>query len=361
LTKIAIIGTVGLPAKYGGWETLVNNLTSHLDGKFCFEVYCSSRSYDIKITTCNGAKLIYINLKANGIQSILYDSLSMLHALRGNADIMLILGVSGSIFLPILRLFTKKKFIINIDGLEWKRQKWGYFTKIFLKFSEFLAVRKSDIVIADNEQILKYISTEYNVKAVLIPYGGDHVLKCKLYSNSSLILKYPFLNKKYAITVCRVEPENNLDMILLAFTRKLIDYVVVGNWDASSYGISLRRKFMNFKNIHLVDPVYKQEEIDLIRSNAFFYVHGHSAGGTNPSLVEAMHLSLPIFCFDVGFNRSTTLGLAFYFNDVFTLENLILNVSNAELDANAKNMKNIANLHYKWDVVCKKYGDVFLL
>ena len=138
--KIAIIGTVGLPSNYGGFETLTEYLTKDLGVHFDITVFCSSASYKTKLKTHNNAKLIYLPLNANGIQSIMYDIASIFYALLF-ADTLLILGVSGCIVLPIVKLISSKKVIVNIDGLEWKRAKWGKAAKWFLKFSERVAVK----------------------------------------------------------------------------------------------------------------------------------------------------------------------------------------------------------------------------
>ena len=149
--KIAIIGTVGVPAKYGGFETLVENLLTYKSNiDISYRIYCSKRSYDQKPKFYKNARLFYLPFRANGVQSPIYDIVSIFHALF-TADKLLILGVSGCVILPFVRLFTKKQIITNIDGLEYKREKWGKRTRKFLKFSEKMAVRHSDIVIADNQ------------------------------------------------------------------------------------------------------------------------------------------------------------------------------------------------------------------
>ncbi|MFN6946485.1 MAG: DUF1972 domain-containing protein, partial [Cytophagaceae bacterium] len=171
--SIAIIGTVGIPAKYGGFETLAENLVTYLSSEYNITVFCSGKAYDDRPDSFNGAKLKYINLSANGPASIFYDIFSIINSLKF-ADVLLILGVSGCVSLPIVRLLSKKKIIVNIDGLEWKRGKWSRFAKWFLKFSEALAVRYADVIIADNRVIQEYIANEYGKLSELISYGGDH-------------------------------------------------------------------------------------------------------------------------------------------------------------------------------------------
>ena len=213
VTHVAVIGTVGLPPKYGGWETLVDQLTRVLHGKFLFTVYCSARKYPQRLAQWNGARLEYVGLDANGIQSIFYDLVSMLKAAR-TADVMLILGVSGCVFLPLVKLIARGRLVVNIDGLEWRRAKWGRAAKWFLKLSESVAVRFADVVVADNKAIQDYIVSEYGRSAVLIEYGRDHAR----HSSCSLSEKFPGIEKPYAFKVCRIEPENNLDMLLEAFS-----------------------------------------------------------------------------------------------------------------------------------------------
>lgn len=358
--NVSIIGTVGIPANYGGFETLVDNLTKKLNSEFNLTVYCSSKSYNKKLKEYNNSKLIYLPIKANGIQSILYDIISIFHALLNKTDVLLILGVSGCIILPLIRLITKKKIIINIDGLEWKRNKWNYFTKKFLKFSEKLAVNYANYVIADNIAIQKYISREYNKLSIIVEYGGSHTKKIK--NNLHLLSKFPFLNKKYAISVCRVEPENNLHIILSAFSKKNDhEFVAVGNWNISKYSIDLYNQYKSCKNIHLLSPIYKPKVINLLRGNASTYIHGHSAGGTNPSLVEAMYLKLPIIAFNVIYNRETTDYSALYFKTEAELSDLIAIFSDKERTLQKETMYSIAQKRYKWSFISKIYKDIINL
>ena len=123
--------------------------------------------------------------------------------------------------------------------------------------------------------------------------------------SSEAIVKYPFLNAPFAFKVCRIEPENNVHVVLNAFDNiQNLHLVMVGNWDKSAYGMDLKANYQAHPTIHLLDPIYNQNQLDLLRSNATLYVHGHSAGGTNPSLVEAMFLGLPIIAFGVSYNLS---------------------------------------------------------
>lgn len=355
--KIAIIGTVGLPANYGGFETLTQYLTKNLADKFDITVYCSSKIYKAKASHYNGARLKYVPLNGNGVQSISYDIISIFNALFF-ADVLLILGVSGCIVLPFVKLISNKTIIVNIDGLEWKRIKWSKPTKWFLKYSEKLAVKYADTVVSDNRVIQQYVKKEYQVDSQLIAYGADHATKEQI--SHEILVKYPFLSQKYAFKVCRIEPENNIEMILDTFSVYLdLNIVLVGNWQNSNYGRKLKSKYGQFNNIHLFDPIYDQNILNQLRSNCFIYVHGHNAGGTNPSLVEAMYLELPIFAYDVAYNKETTLYKAQYFNDSNQLLDLFKEMTSEALKANANAMYTIAKDAYQWEKITNDYAQLF--
>lgn len=354
LKKVAIIGSVGIPAKYGGFETLVENLSLYLSSQLDITVYCSSKAYPKKVHQYNNARLRYLPLNANGAQSIPYDILSIAHALFFS-EILLILGVSGCCILPLIRLFSKKKIVINIDGLEWKRNKWGKFAKWFLKFSEKMAIRYGDVIVADNVEIQKHVKDTYGKDSVYIPYGGDHSKGEKLQQETLEL--YPFLLKDYAFKVCRIEPENNIEMILEAFSLfQALDLVIVGNWLNSEFGKKMKEKYSSFENIHLIDPIYNQTILNEIRSGCKVYIHGHSAGGTNPSLVEAMYLGLPIFAFNIPYNIETTLSRSRYFSSHLELMNLISNTTENDLLQISNEMRHIATLEYTWSKVTQEYA-----
>lgn len=353
--RIAIIGTVGLPAKYGGFETLADHLVTHLSSKYDFTVYCSKKKYykEEQIESYKGAKLEYINLQANGVQSIPYDTISILKALRKN-DVLLILGVAGAWILPFVKFFTNKKIIISIDGIEWKRDKWSLFAKLYLWWAEKIAVRYSHIDISDNESIQDYTALRYETLSRVIEYGADHTLQVT--PTHEDFVKYPFLKDDYAVKVCRIEPENNVHVVLEAFKQMPnSNLVLVGNWNNSEYGKNMKEEYSNISNIHIYDPIYNQREIDLIRGNATLYVHGHSAGGTNPSLVEAMYLELPIIAFNVSYNKITTENKAIYFSTSEELVAKLKIVSDAEMGKLRKEMKAIALRRYTWEKISNQY------
>lgn len=356
--KIAIVGTAGVPARYGGFETLAHHLVRNLNQSYDIHVYASTKKYKKheRLKEWNNAKIHYIPLDANGASSIPYDTFSMLHSLT-YADYIIVLGVSAGIVIPFIKLFTKAKIIVNIDGLEWRRNKWNKWTQRFLKYSEKVAVKFSDADITDNEAIKRYTAIHYKTASYLIAYGADHVSHQKL--NKFDYKKYSFLSRPYAFKVARIEPENNIELILAAFAKlPAKNLVIVGNWDNSAYGINLKKRYSVFTNLHLLDPIYDQKELDKLRSNCFVYVHGHSAGGTNPSLVEAMYLKLPIMAFDVSYNQATTCNKALYFSDTKTLIDLLETIDYKRLRAVGNDLYKIAKYQYTWKRISSRYSSI---
>ena len=353
--KVAIIGTVGVPANYGGFETLVENII----GENCSEgieytIFCSSKTYNEKKKEYKTAKLKYVGLKANGAQSTLYDFVSMIRT-SNQYDVALVLGVSGCVFFPIFRWWFRNRLIVNIDGLEHRREKWGRFAKWFLRKSEAMAVKYADVVIADNKGIQDYVAATYHKDSALIAYGGDHVVREVPEDVQERILKeYNVEKDGYAVSICRIEPENNSHVILEAFSNSNKRLIYIGNWEHSEYSRALKTKYSKFPNITMHAPEYNLDTLYVLRSQAAVYIHGHSAGGTNPSLVEAMFFGKPIFAYDVIYNRTSTYGEAYYFKNADELMSL-LHKDGIE----GKEIREIAKKHYTWKEIALQYESLY--
>jgi glycosyltransferase involved in cell wall biosynthesis len=358
MKKIGIIGTNGLPSNYGGFETLVEYLVENLATKYSITVYCSKKNRNSFVSAFKGCQLEYVNLSANGWQSIIYDIVSLLSALK-DSDKILILGASGSIILPFLSK-SKEKFIMNLGGLDWQRSKWNYLTRKYIKFCERLAVKHSSIVISDNIGIKKYLLAEYKSNSTLIAYGGDQVFS--VIPNGGDRNKYPFMKGQYDFTVTRIQRDNNLEILLESYANGTkYPIVIVGNWDFDSYGFRLKEKYNDNSNIFLLDAIYEPKELNLLRANCRVYLHGNSAGGTNPALVEAMNLGLPVFAYDCNFNRYTTYQMAKYFSSSRELKKILNETDVDELSEIGIRMDELARSHYTWTKIATKYGEIFNL
>lgn len=353
--NIAIIGIQGVPANYGGFESLVENIIGENSSpSIHYTIFCSSADMPDRRKEYKGCDLKYIGLHANGISSIPYDILSMMRAVRGFGTI-LVLGTSGCIFLPILKLLSKSKIVVNIDGLEHRREKWGKWARRFLRLSEACAVRNADVVIADNKGIQDYVTETYHQPSELIAYGGDHVMRNVTKEKQQAVLEqYGLKDEKYAITVCRIEPENNCHLTLKAFEQSGKKLVFIGNWKHSPYAQNLHKRYTGIVNIKLLDSIYDLDTLFTLRSHAAVYVHGHSAGGTNPSLVEAMFFGHPIIAYDVVYNRETTYNQAYYFSNVEQLVEIL-----SQNNLNGDVLKQLAEKNYTWRHIAKQYETLY--
>lgn len=358
---VAIIGTNGLPPKYGGFETLANHLVenfANFDEKIDeIIVYCSKTPKKKRLKYYKGAKLIYFPLKANGWQSILYDFITIVHALFRASD-LIILGFSGAFAFPLNKIF-KKNIIFNLGGIEWKKVRGSNITKSieigFKKYMERLCVKNSNTVIIDNQYFKDYIISRYGIMPVLAEYGGDHIQKMNI--TQDLIVKYPFLNSDYAVSISRAQEDMNIHILIEAFKKHFKKkIVIVSNWSISDYGLKLYRENLNkYDNIILLKSIYESKELDIIRSNASVYIHSHSLCGTAPSLVEAMSLNIPIISFDVPTNRFTTENKALFFKDVNGLIQILGDLDTEKL-CNIKNeMLKISKRRYIWKRISKIY------
>jgi glycosyltransferase involved in cell wall biosynthesis len=353
--RVAVVGTVGLPPQYGGFETLAHFLVLYLGNVLDFTVYCSGPEYQNHAYSYHGARLKYFPFNANGAQSVIFDCANLIHGCF-SCDVLLVLGCSGGIFLPFTRLF-RKRVVLNIGGVEWKRSKWGPVARHFLKLSEAIAVRCADVLVADNQGIACYLKKEYGLESTLIEYGGDQISLPPITDETRQ--RYAFLNAPFAFSLARIQADNNIEMVLEAFAQSPSHpLVLVGNWARSDYGRELKDRFEHYPNLHLLEAIYDQEELNCLRGHCALYIHGHSAGGTNPALVEAMHLSLPIAAFDVIYNRATTEDKAYYFRSADELKELIRQVSAADWGARRLVMKGIAERRYRWKVIAGKYAEM---
>ena len=357
--KITIIGTVGIPASYGGFETFTENVVREMSEMHDITVYCSGKHYKNKLASHNGAKLIYLPFKANGWQSILYDTLAIIQSIRPKQK-LLILGVSGAICLPFFKIVSRNEISINLDGIEWKRAKWSFTAKLFLRLSEYFAIRFSDKIVSDNVGIQKYVKDKYGIQTTMIPYGGDHI---SIDTGVAYILDELGLTKEdYFINIARIEPENNSHIILETFKQlPSEDLVIFGNWNASDYSANLYQQYSKFKNIRMLPPMFdRQKEKNYLRANCKAYLHGHSAGGTSPALVEAICLGRYPICYDVSYNRYTCDDLGAYFSCVDDLKQKIAELKTEDLNQTNGALKELRDSRYRWAIIAAKYETLLL-
>ncbi len=355
--RVAIVGTAGLPAAYGGFETLAQNLVKGLGDRYEFTVYCKRTPREKRQARYLGARLVYIPLHSNGWQSLPYDIVSLLHAFS-TVDVVLYLGPVAGLILPVNRLFGKN-LIVNFGGLnEWEREKLMTPEKRYLFLSCWLCARFATRTVADNSVLQQSIKRSFGAHSVVIRYGGDHVSIPPYHPE--LEAHYPFISEPYFVSVARAQIDNNLHVLIEAFKdlpgKKL---VLVSNWAVSSYGRDLYERNRNIPNVTLLPAIYDQRELNYIRSRASAYIHSHSYCGTAPSLVEAICLGLPIISWDVPTNRETTRGNAIFFDSKASLQKIISTVAPSELAKVKQELSPLAAEEYTWKHVCQQYADLF--
>lgn len=348
--SVDIIGIVGVPGRYGGFETMVDQLLPLEDVDVL--VYCES-AMEYSGERYKDARLRRVPLKANGVSSLFFDAFCLLSSVLRGSRVVLLLGVSGAWILPLVRLLRPSmRIVCNVDGVESRREKWGWLASRVLAFLELAAIRFSNEVIADNGHLVTLLSEKYQITPRLVAYGGDHVLMASNNPEPQTAGSVRQVGEEYALSICRIEPENNISMILDAFSRLQLKLIFVGNWKGSSYGRDLLRRYGHLDNIILHDPVYEGNYLHHLRSCCSYYVHGHSAGGTNPSLVEIMFYDCHLLCFDVNFNRVTVDGNASFFSSA---GDLIDALGCAESEQKSQQRSDYAFEHYRWDTIREKY------
>lgn len=356
--KVHIVGIHGVPAKYGGFETLADFLCQYLGKEFEITVYCNSNKYPEMPKEYFGAKLKYIKLDASGFKGIIYDIITYVNAIL-NADIILYLSPVSSGFIIPLKYLTGKKIIVNHGGLnEWEREKLSWIQKKWAKFNHGVAARFADINIADNLLYKRSLKDTFNADSIVIKYGGDHVQKISFH-DEILSKKYPFVKERYAVSVSRAQIDNNIHLVLEAFENfKNYKIVLISNWNISKYGRDLKQKYSKCSNMILIDAIYNQRELDFIRGNAYVYIHTHSRCGTAPSLVEAMYLKQAILSYDVPTNRETTKGEALFFHDTNSLEKLLTSITEEQLNNLKSILGSIAVEEYTWNTISQQYRNL---
>jgi glycosyltransferase involved in cell wall biosynthesis len=357
--RIAIVGTHGVPAKYGGFETLADYLCQYLQDRIELTVYCNKNKYTEWPQSYYGAKLKYVSIDASGFKGIFYDIVTYVNALF-TSDIILYLSPVGSGFIIPLKYFFGKKVIVNHGGLnEWDRPKLNWFQKKWAKFNHLIAAKFADLNIADNYSYKESLKLAFGVDSRVVRYGGDQAVTLPRH-DPNFHEKYSHIPEKYAISVSRAQVDNNLHIALQVFS-KFLDYplVLVSNWNISDYGQQLKEKYATAENLILLDAIYDKFELDYLRSNAYCYIHTHSFCGTAPSLVEAMFLGLPIFSLDVDTNQETTQGNAIFFSSVEDLVHKLTSTSHQDLISNGKKMNGIASDYYTWELISNQYFNLF--
>lgn len=339
---LAILGSRGIPAKYGGFEAVAETLARNLP--LPMYVFCEGRRPSFKFVTYD-VVCVYIPIfdKIRLIGEPIYDALSLIWcSLRSDVDKIYLLGYGASPFVLIPRLFGKKVYV-NVDGLEWRRAKWGRLSKIALRFLEWFT-RFANYKVFDSKAVWQDHNRMY----------GSH----PSFFLPHCIERYDMQEQKqsYYTVVCRLEPENNIGDIMVAHGMSSSKYPLYIAGTINDYARSLMK--LKLSNVRFLGRM-EGYALKHMRWQCAAYIHGHEVGGTNPSLLEAMSYGNLIFAKDTPYNREV-LGDGLYWNTVEDLEQLIRYYEDAPYDSNFIRAYNFERAHeYDSAKIIQEYMKVF--
>jgi len=351
MKRVAIIGSHGLYANYGGWDQLVRKLaenkTENVD-YLIFNAFESPRN----ITPPNGVVIRRIEIKASGFQGLFFDFWSILLCFW-KVDTILLLGVQGIPIIPLLKLFKKFNVVSNVGGIEWERPKFGYLAKQYLKFCFNLSFIFSEHVILDNLHYKTFLPKHRKAKIEVIPYGGE--IDISLFIDKDIKNKYSFIEDEYFLSISRSLKDNLIGELCESFISTKSKLVLISNFSSSPYGKNIYEKYSNYSNIILINGLYNKPELDLIRRNCKAYIHTHTLCGTAPSLVEMIIAQRPIFSIDNPQNKFTLHNQAFFFSSFSEIHELI--TSKDDITKFIPSI-DICQLYF-WDKIVKDYEKLF--
>lgn len=358
--KIAILGTRGIPNNYGGFEQFAECVSVSLVEKGHQVTVYNPHFHYYQSDTYKGVMIrkIYSPEKSIGASAnFIYDYLCLKDALKFDFDVILECGYHSNA--PSYFLMGERKspvLITNMDGLEWKRSKWNRITRWLIKKLEKLAVKKSHYLVSDNIGIQQYYKDEFGVDSYCIAYGATPVESF----DEQYIKAYGITPGHYFMLIARLEPENNIEPILDGYlmSDSKLPFLVIGNSD-TQYGVYLKNKYAN-KNINFVGGLYKKEVLDSLRYYASAYFHGHSVGGTNPSLLEAMASKALIVAHDNVFNKAILKDNALFFSSYQDVANIIHQIEKLKDVQNFKNNNYLLiKDEYSWEKITSMYEKLF--
>jgi Glycosyltransferase len=359
--RVAMIGTRGVPAAYGGFETAVEEIGRRMaaDGAE-ITVYCRTKKGAERPSAYEGMRLVHLPaLRSKTLETLSHTGLSVLHAvLRRRYDAAFVFNAANSPFLPVLRI-ARIPVAVHVDGLEWKRGKWGRVGRKYYRVAESLAVRWADALIADAQGIADYYEREFGVDTTLLTYGAKAIDAAPDSGSWTWGWNPAHITSSSPGSSRRTTSTSSSTAIGAA--RPGSPLVVVGS---APYAAEHSRRIAELaegdERIRMLGGVWDQELLDQLYANALTYLHGHSVGGTNPSLLRAMGAATAVVAYDVDFNREVAGPDARYFGDPDAVREC---VEAAEIDPGStksagSRLQERALERYDWDLVARGYTDL---
>ena len=355
--KIAILGTRGIPNNYGGFEQCAEFLSVGLVKKGHEVLVYNPSFHTYNKLNYKGVKIVKVyspqNLVGASAANFIYDYLCLKDALKKDVDIILELGLITSAVSIILLKDKNVPIVTNLDGLEWKRKKWSASVQKLTKYLEKYGVKYSDYLISDNIGIKNHVLNEYGKYSRYIPYGAQKIKNF----NIDVLNEYELHPYQYILSICRLEPENNLEIMIDGYieSNQRIPYIIIGN-HLTPYADYLKDKYRN-KNIFFLGGIYNKNHLDSMRHYSSIYLHGHSVGGTNPALLEAMASGAFILAHENQFNRSVLDDNALYFSKKQDVSLSLNNIAQKDIYIK-KNLDKIEKV-YNWSKIINDYERYF--
>ena len=357
--NIAIIGTRGIPNFYGGFEQFAEYLSVGLVKKGHEVTVYNSHTHPFQEKVWNGVQIVHCKDPEDKIGTagqFLYDLNCILDTRKKKFDIILQLGYTSSSIWG--KLLPRKKSIIitNMDGLEWKRTKYSKKVQKFLLYAEKLGVKHSDHLVSDSIGIQSYLKSKYKSESTFIPYGANLFTS----ADNSVLNEYNVSEYQYNMLIARLEPENNIETILdgVVLSKNLSPFLVVGKHE-TKFGEYLKNKYQTNSNIQFLGGIYDINKLNNLRHFSNIYFHGHTVGGTNPSLLEAMASSTLICAHDNIFNKSIIGEDGIYFENANDIAKHLSSVKKENYTNQVdQNMLKI-NTTYSWEKIIDQYFDLF--
>ena len=356
--KIGILGCRGIPNHYGGFEQFAEYLSKGLV-ELGMEVWVyNSHNHPYQHAVWKGVHIIHCfdpEYKIGTAGQFIYDFNCIVDSRKRNFDIIYQLGnTSSSVWHRLLP--TQPYRVSNMDGLEWVRTKYSNWVRKFLKYAEKAAVNSNDILIADSEAIQEYVLETYQREAVFIPYGAEVFTE----NDASKLDAFGLKPDAYMLLISRFQPDNHIEEIIkgVLLSKSELPLLVIGNYH-NKFGSYLYQTYHSDK-IRFLGTIFEMDSLHQLRYYSKLYFHGHSSGGTNPSLLEAMAASALICAHDNIFNRGVLKENAFFFKDEQQIAEIIRQEAGTELKSKWLS-QNIERLHmvYNWEKIIHAYFELF--
>lgn len=352
--KIGIIGSRGIPNHYGGFEECAQQLAVRLVKKGHQVTVYNSHRHPYEQKEFDGVSIVHkydAQHRLGSFGQFIYDFNCIYDARSRGFQAILILGYTSSSIWQ--KLFPAKAALVsNMDGLEWKRSKYSPRVRQFLLRAEAWAAKGSDILIADAQKLQEYLNEKYRVQSVYIPYGASPLRQPEV----AYLEPFKLEPRQYNLTVARLEPENNLELMLSGVQQSLSEkvFLVIGNHE-TPYGEYLKKRFRDSR-IRFLNAIYDKPTLDNLRHFSHLYFHGHSVGGTNPALLEAMACRAAIVAHRNPFNLEVLGKEGNYFIDDKDVVNALDHLERNQIQSQ-RSMANLKKIkeRYNWDLVAEQY------